>query len=54
MYEYGQRLKNKQGRIATIEKISGVKFLVLRHENNNIEKTWTMRKIDNKVWEEIK
>ena len=54
VYEYGQQFKNKDGRIATIEKIRGVKFLVLRQENNEIEKTWTIRKIDIKVWEEIK
>ena len=53
MYELGQQLKNKDGRIATIEKISGIKRLVLRRDNNDIEKTYMIRKINPKEWEVV-
>ena len=52
MYELGQKFKNKDGNIASIESVCGVKRLVLR-TCDKIEKTITISKIDKKEWEII-
>jgi len=52
VYELGKKFKNKDGNIAAIESVCGVKRLVLR-TGDKVDKTITISKIDKKEWEII-